>query len=106
MGTRATVTVFEDNKPLVTIYRQMDGYLTGLGQDIKDALNGGDVRIGNGYSTGDATPKAFNGMGCMAAYLIGKLKGSDIGSVYIQPAGELKKVHGVKVPPTSGFPDK
>lgn len=74
MGTRSLVNIKDDDgKTIVTLYRQYDGYPTGMGQDIKDALNGGDVELLNGFS-GQKSPAAFNGIGCMAAYLIGALK--------------------------------
>jgi len=83
MGTRAVIDIEdEDGKVLVTIYRQFDGYPLGLGADIKKIL--GNPRIVNGFSLlKDKTPEAFNGMGCLAAYLIGQLK-TEIGNVYIR----------------------
>jgi hypothetical protein len=102
MGTRALVHIKEDEQTLLTVYRQMDGYPTGLGQDIKDILAKGKSKLVNGYSRKDVTPEVFNGMGCLAAYLVGKLKmqheeeqtpediktfgkRSAIGSIYIFP---------------------
>lgn len=87
MGTRAIIHVCEDGiSPLVSIYRQYDGYPSGLGMDIKHVLNDGDVSIVDGYSSGMAEPAFFNGMGCLAAWLIKKLK-NGIGGVYIYHPG-------------------
>ena len=82
MGTRALIHVKKDDKDsdtLVTIYRQYDGYPTGLGDDIKSILGG--KKVVNGYQ--DAS-KEVNGMGCAAAMLIAGLK-DGCGNVYIKP---------------------
>lgn len=91
MGTRS-VTKFcqiwydlneedDDKKQLIgAIYRQFDGYLDGHGKDLKDLLAG--KKIINGFS-GQTTETSFNGMGCLGAWVIGKLKGDDIGGIYL-----------------------
>lgn len=87
MGTRALVHFKEGDfysDTIVSMYRQMDGYPEGLGEDIHASLNHGDVTIINGIS-GEGCPAAFNGMGCLAAWLIGELKGGTIGSIYLYP---------------------
>lgn len=86
MGTRANVVIRDGKTNLVRIYRQFDGYPTGLGQDLKDILLGGRAKIVNGYGSGMQAPEVFNGLGCLAAYLIGELKDKKIGNVYIEPA--------------------
>ena len=85
MGTRTLVHIKEDKKTIATIYRQYDGYPTGMGDDIKEILNHGMVTILNGFG-GQTIPSHFNGMGCLAAFLIGELKQKKIGNVYIFPA--------------------
>ena len=85
MGTRTLVHIKEDKKTIVTIYRQFDGYPSGMGDDIKEILNDGRSQILNGFGTACKTPNQFNGMGCLAAYLIGELKDGKIGNVYIFP---------------------
>ena len=83
MGTRSLTHIKDDNgQTLVTLYRQYDGYPTGMGEDIKTALNNGQVSITNGYSMGDEAPATFNGMGCLGAFLVGELKEKKIGNVY------------------------
>jgi hypothetical protein len=84
MGTRARVNVYEREKIIVSIYRQMDGYPDGLGQQVADFA--ADMAIINGIS-GQKAGEAANGMGCFAAQLISKLK-DDIGSVYIRDTSE------------------
>lgn len=94
MGTRSLVHIQDEGKTLVTLYRQYDGYPTGIGADIIKALANGKAKLtGGGYSGGDAAPQMFNGMGCLAAYLVGALKtphdmgkGNAIGNVYVYPA--------------------
>jgi hypothetical protein len=85
MGTRSLVHIKEGKKTIATIYRQYDGYPTGMGDDIKEILNDGMVNILNGFGLNHQVPKQFNGMGCLAAYLIGELKNKKIGNVYIYP---------------------
>lgn len=94
MGTRSNVTVTSDGRRLVSIYRQFDGYPTGMGRDLLDILNGGDVELLNGFGMGSKTPEQFNGMMCLAAYVVHKLKessgesrgdGNTIGNVYLYP---------------------
>lgn len=83
MGTRALIHVKDGRKTIATIYRQYDGYPTGLGEDIKRMLNNGNVEILNGYNGLPYGPSQFNGMGCLGAYLIGELKQKKIGNVYL-----------------------
>lgn len=84
MGTRSLTHFKENGKTIATIYRQYDGYPSGIGEDIKTALNAGNVEILNGYNRQQA-PQAFNGIGCLAAYLIGYLKDKKIGNIYVYP---------------------
>ncbi len=78
MGTRSLTHVKnDDNETFVTIYRQMDGYPSVMGADIKTALGG--KTLVNGY-TDPATQ--INGMGCAAAMLIAAIK-TGCGGVYI-----------------------
>lgn len=82
MGTRSnTIIKDERGEVLCNIYRQFDGYLSGHGNDLKEIL--GDCKIINGFGMDDKAPKQFNGMGCLAAYLVGQLKGESIGGIYL-----------------------
>ena len=86
MGTRSIIHVKDGKKTIATIYRQYDGYPSGMGEDIKNALNNGEVEILNGYGGSSKIPSQFNGMGCLAAFLVGELKGGKIGNVYLMAA--------------------
>jgi hypothetical protein len=83
MGTRSLIHVKDGKKTVATIYRQYDGYPSGMGEDIKRILNGGEVEILNGYGGSSKIPAQFNGMGCLAAFLVGELKEQKIGNVYL-----------------------
>ena len=80
MGTRSLTFVYEENKPIVNMYRQFDGYPSGHGQELAEFLLSGELV--NGYSDGNA--KVFNGMGCLAAQMIVNFKKS-VGGFYIYP---------------------
>lgn len=97
MGTRSTLHIQdEDKKTIVSVYRQYDGYPSGMGEDIRTALNNGQVELRNGFSGGDEVPKQFNGIQCLGAFLIGALKGvhkndegvttAQIGNIYLTDA--------------------
>lgn len=83
MGTRTLVHIKDGKKTIATIYRQYDGYPTGMGEDIKEILNNGEVEILNGFGGSSKVPAQFNGIGCLAAYLVGELKEQKIGNVYL-----------------------
>ncbi len=79
MGTRALVRVKDtQGQTLVTLYRQYDGYPSGLGNDIKKCFEGRELV--NGFQ--DVTTQV-NGMGCAAALLVSSLKGSEAGGIYL-----------------------
>lgn len=81
MGTRSqTIVVNTDNEKYLQLYRQMDGYPSGHGQDLLDVIMAGEVV--NGYNDKDA--KQFNGPGCFAAQLVAALK-TGVGQFYMEP---------------------
>ena len=90
MGTRSLTHVLDDvwepeqtPKTLVTIYRQMDGYPSGMGADLAGFLRG--RRIVNGISFDDPDPTS-NGMNELAAQLVTALKtDSPSGGIYLYP---------------------
>jgi len=86
MGTRSLTHVKNsDGDTLVTIYRQMDGYPSGMGQDLADFL--GKATVVNGIGSNQKNPEFFNGMSCMAAWLVAALKvNSGIGGIYLYPS--------------------
>jgi len=85
MGTRARVNIIDGNRTLVSIYRQMDGYPSGLGQEV--ATFAKRLKIVNGYGLNEKAGTHANGMGCFAAQLIKKLK-DGIGSIYIRDTSD------------------
>lgn len=106
MGTRSLTRIFdEDGKELCCIYRQMDGYPDGHGQELADFLKGFNMVNGLGGEKG----KVANGYGCLAAQAIAHLKDGP-GSIYLYPAGirdcgESYEYHvrpGAAGPSTSG----
>ncbi len=80
MGTRALIHVRKGNATLLTVYKQFDGYPSGLGADIKRILGG--TKLVNGFTPRHEDGNHHNGMGCLAATLIKKLK-EGIGNVYV-----------------------
>jgi hypothetical protein len=107
MGTRSTtsfVSEWGDNEELCVMYRQYDGYPTGHGRDLLDILK--DAVLVNGIPGGD-TRKLFNGMGCLAASVIAKLKDGP-GGFYMSGRGDREGYHytiyaGNKIPSKKGF---
>lgn len=85
MGTRSTLTIKEDGVTLARLYRQYDGSPHFAGADIANALRG--RKIVNGFGIGDTIEDTFNGAGCLAPYLIGQLKGSTLGNIYMMNPG-------------------
>lgn len=86
MGTRClTVIKDENNEEIVVMYRQMDGYPSGHGKDLKEFLDG--FYVVNGYTQEDSkSEKAANGMSCLAGQLIAHFK-TGIGGFYLEKAG-------------------
>jgi hypothetical protein len=91
MGTRSITKVIEtwnDEKTsklkkqtLVCMYRQMDGYPSGMGSDLAEFLNSG--KIVNGISLAE-TERVFNGMGCLSAQMVAHFK-DGAGGIYLYP---------------------
>lgn len=83
MGTRSLTVFKEDGKEICVMYRQMDGYPTGHGQDLAEFLQ--DITMVNGIS-GDSPKTIANGIGCLTAQVIAYFKNeSGIGGIYICP---------------------
>jgi hypothetical protein len=81
MGTRSTVKIYNektDEKPMVCIYRQYDGYISGRGHELAQFLS--EITLVNGF--GRDTNNIANGMGCLAAQWIAQEK-EGVGNVYI-----------------------
>lgn len=82
MGTRS-LTVFQESngEEIVVMYRQYDGHLGSIGNELKEFFS--RFKLVNGLS-GD-TSKIANGMGCLAALTVAKFKEA-AGNVYLYPA--------------------
>lgn len=80
MGTRALIKIYDEcESPILTFYRQYDGYEEVCGKELKDFLTKG--AIVKGYLP-DEDKNNFNGMGCLAAQLVSNFK-TGIGDFYI-----------------------
>jgi hypothetical protein len=78
MGTRSLTFVYDEDTPLINMYRQYDGYPSGHGAELAEFLSG--FEIVNGY--GEVKPKIANGMGCLAGQMIANFK-KTVGGFYI-----------------------
>lgn len=83
MGTRSLTHVIDEDKEILCLYRQFDGYPEGHGAELAKFLKG--KRLINGIC-GQTLDEAWNGAGCMAAALVASLK-DRIGNVYVYPPG-------------------
>jgi hypothetical protein len=82
MGTRSLTYVYDGETPIMCMYRQYDGYLSGHGQELANFLN--ELTLGNSIpDSGDLYTYA-NGMGDLAAQMIVWFKKTP-GGFYIHP---------------------
>ena len=107
MGTRSVTTIYEEDKPLLAFYRQMDGYPSGHGQELVDFLEG--IEMVNGIMTQGPPPELqqANGAGCLAAQILTHFKtgvinhtygqggmkireGDNVGGIYVVPIGQTE----------------
>lgn len=88
MGTRSITRVFDDNartRPVLSLYRQMDGYPSGHGAELKEFLNGFEIINGipmGVYGKAIGELKVANGMSCLAAQVVAHFK-TEIGQFYV-----------------------
>ncbi len=88
MGTRSLTFVYTDHydgevcEPIINMYRQFDGYPSGHGAELAGFLGSFEAVV-NGISF-DEKRKVANGMGCLAAQLVGHFK-TDAGGFYLYP---------------------
>lgn len=83
MGTRSLTFFYgeENNEtPILALYRQFDGYISGHGVDIANFLE--NMTLVNGYTQNEVAGTHANGMGCLAAQFIALLK-TGIGEIYV-----------------------
>ena len=83
MGTRCLTFVYDDNVPVINMYRQFDGYPSDHGQELAEFLQ--PMKVINGIGLGqDESGNFANGMGCLAAQMISHFK-DGVGGIYIHP---------------------
>lgn len=91
MSTRSLTHVYDsDNhrtkKPILTFYRQMDGYPSGHGEELAKFLK--PIKVTNGISLNNAGKKIANGGGCLAAQLLAHFKNkAGVGGIYVMEPG-------------------
>lgn len=81
MGTRCLTFVYDDrndNRAIINLYRQYDGYPSGHGLELAEFLK--PITIVNGFGT--ERENLANGMGCLAAQIVAKFK-DDVGGFYL-----------------------
>lgn len=83
MGTRSLTYFVDGIERLACLYRQHDGYPSGHGLELARLIRG--MTVGNGFNLSHKRRTYANGMGDLAAWVIGKLKGNTLGSVYLYP---------------------
>ena len=81
MGTRSLTFVYDENRPVINMYRQFDGYPSGHGQELAEFLLSG--KMVNGIPVG-SNEVFFNGMGDLAAQLVANFKKGS-GGFYLYP---------------------
>lgn len=98
MGTRSLTRVYgvwEDDKGkcykkcLVAMYRQMDGYVSGHGAELKAFLK--DMKICNGIGSEQSKGSWANGAGCLAAQIVSHFKGRELGRFYLEDEKNIQE---------------
>jgi hypothetical protein len=80
MGTRSLTFVKDDtNHVVLNMYRQCDGYPSGIGTELYEFLK--DIKMVDGIITKD-NGKVANGAGCLAAQIVAHFKDGP-GGVYL-----------------------
>ncbi len=82
MGTHCRTIIHDDAVPLINMYRQFDGYLSGHGLELARFLI--DMKIVKGLGLGLECEQVANGAGCLAAQMIAYFK-NEPGNIYIEP---------------------
>ncbi len=83
MGTRSTVKFYDEysEEPILSVYQQYDGYISGVGYELAEFLR--NKKVVNGFRSGQNMANGYaNGMGCLAAQYVAEFK-TNIGGFYI-----------------------
>lgn len=82
MGTRSTIVFKANDKPVLTLYKQFDGYINGLGKEIAHFLK--EVKLVNGIPYGKENELIANGIGDLALLFVKEMK-EHSGNLYAIP---------------------
>lgn len=92
MGTRSKTSfirkIGDKKECLVSVYRQYDGYIEGMGYEIANYIL--SKEICNGIRLGRDTSKLANGYTCLIAQFIRDFK-TEIGNVYITTEDDIQE---------------
>ena len=94
MGTRSLTYVYSehDDKPLVCMYRQFDGYPEGHGKELAEFLV--PFALIDGIPVGQENPANLaNGMSCLAAQMIAHFK-TGVGGFYLHQVDVVANADG------------
>lgn len=86
MGTRSLTIVLDEDREVMSMYRQFDGYPDGHGLELANFIK--DILIVNGIR-GDEPENFANGPGCLAAQIVAHFKEGP-GNIYLYPAHKGK----------------
>ena len=87
MGTRSTIKIYDEVRLILSLYKQFDGYIEGLGNDLKKFIK--SKTFINGFNE-DNAETSFNGIGCFALQLVCKFK-DGIGGLYATSEGDIQE---------------
>ena len=90
MGTHCLTIIHDDGVPLISMYRQFDGYLSGHGLELARFLL--DMKIVTGLGLGLEREQVAVGAGCLAAQMIAYFKNAP-GNIYIEPIPDEETDH-------------
>jgi len=108
MGTRSLTVMHEsrsNHQEIAVLYRQMDGYPSVHGQELKDFLSG--ITLQKSVTPGQDKHAFANGGDCLAAQIVSYFK-DGAGGFYLHPAGtrNLDEEYTYFVYPTVGKPTR
>lgn len=90
MGTHCRTIICDNKTPLISMYRQFDGYLSRHGLELARFLL--DMKIVTGLGLGLECEQVANGAGCLAAQMIAYFKNAP-GNIYIEPIPDEETDH-------------
>ena len=91
MGTRSTIKFYdvdEKDEPILCVYQQYDGYISGVGYDLANFLK--SKTIINGFCGQTMEGGFANGMGCLAAQFVAENK-TKIGRFYLTNKNDMQE---------------